>query len=124
MFWSDVRKRSRCSAIAAIWFLSLRLLMSVAAAPIMEELFWRGWMMRRNIKFQSGATVPTRSGLWLRICDRARVVLGCGAGDRRNLQVRAMRTKSLTEFRDNACLAVYVIGWQQWQFCLQGALSI
>jgi len=29
-----------------LWFLSFRLLMSVVTVPIIEELFWRGWMMR------------------------------------------------------------------------------
>ncbi len=31
---------------ASIWFLALRTLGSVALVPIIEELFWRGWLMR------------------------------------------------------------------------------
>lgn len=28
------------------WFLAIRILVSVVAVPILEELFWRGWLMR------------------------------------------------------------------------------
>src|ERR1700722_16684016 len=31
---------------ASVWFLALRTLGSVALVPIIEELFWRGWLMR------------------------------------------------------------------------------
>jgi uncharacterized protein len=31
---------------SSIWFLALRTLGSVALVPILEELFWRGWLMR------------------------------------------------------------------------------
>ena len=31
---------------ASLWFLALRTLGSVALVPIIEELFWRGWLMR------------------------------------------------------------------------------
>jgi CAAX prenyl protease-like protein len=33
----------------APWFLAIRILGSVALVPIAEELFWRGWLMRRLI---------------------------------------------------------------------------
>jgi hypothetical protein len=112
-----------------LWFLSFRLLMSVVTVPIIEELFWRGWMMRWIIN-RNFTQIPVGSyhpeAFWIVAALFATEHgsywdVGLVTGAIYNWW--AMRTKSLTDCViahsvTNACLAVYVIGWQQWQFWL------
>jgi CAAX prenyl protease-like protein len=110
-------------------FLVFRILGSVVTIPIMEELFWRGWMMRwlANRHFDR---IPI--GTWNTEAFWIVAVLfasehgpywdvGLITGAIYNWWV--VRTKNLTDCViahavTNACLAVYVIGWNQWQYWL------
>ena len=111
-------------------FIIFRVLASVVNVPVLEELFWRGWLMRWLIS-KDFRTVPlgayTRAvvlggGGSVRL--RARVILGCRARDRHYLQlVDDADTKSLADCVlahavTNACLAAYVLTRGQWQYWL------
>jgi uncharacterized protein len=110
-------------------FLLFRVLGSVVTVPIIEELFWRGWMMRwiANHQFYR---IPV--GAWHAEAFWIVAVLfasehgsfwdvGLVTGVIYNWW--AVRTRNLTDCViahavTNACLAVYVIGWGQWQYWL------
>jgi CAAX prenyl protease-like protein len=111
------------------WFLALRITASVALVPPAEELFWRGWLMRWLVRpdFQS---VPlgayTHSAFWITAIlfaseHGAYWDVGLAAGIVYNWWL--MRTRNLADCIlahaiTNACLAVYVIGWNRWAYWL------
>jgi CAAX prenyl protease-like protein len=110
-------------------FLALRLLRSVAIVPVVEELFWRGWLMRRMIAARF-AQVP------LGTCTPAAFVavallfasehgpywdVGLAAGILFN--ALAVKTKSLGDLFfahaiANACLGAYVVAAGRWEYWL------
>jgi CAAX prenyl protease-like protein len=110
-------------------FLAFRVLGSVITVPIIEELFWRGFLMRWIVdrKFLS---VPMglyhAEAFWLTAVLFASEHgsywdVGLLAGAIYNWW--AIRTRNLTDCviahaTTNLCLAIYVIGWDQWQYWL------
>jgi CAAX prenyl protease-like protein len=114
---------------ASFWFLALRTLGSVAVVPIIEELFWRGWLMRWLInpdfeKVPLGAYAP--AAFWIVAVLFASEhgpywEVGLIAGAIYNWWM--VRTKSLADCIlahavTNAILAAYVMMSGQWQYWL------
>lgn len=113
----------------SLLFLVFRVLTSVVTVPIVEELFWRGWMMRWIVA-KDFSRIPigtyhaeafwvvavlfaTEHGPYWDVGLVAGVIYNCWA----------IRTRNLTDcviahVVTNACLAVYVIGFGQWQYWL------
>jgi CAAX prenyl protease-like protein len=112
-----------------VWFMLLRTLSSVALVPILEELFWRGWLMRMLIApdFQK---VPlglyAASAFWLTAVlfaseHGAYWDVGLAAGIVYNWWI--VRCKNLADCIlahavTNALLAAYVLMAGQWQYWL------
>jgi CAAX prenyl protease-like protein len=110
-------------------FLLFRVLGSVVTIPIIEELFWRGWMMRWLVDhhfYRIPIGVYTFQSFWL-----VALLFASEHGSFWDVGLLtgavynwwAMRTRNLTDCViahavTNACLAVYVIGWAQWQYWL------
>jgi len=108
-------------------FLIFRILGSVLTIPIIEELFWRGWMMRW-IANRHFTRIPVGTyhaeAFWIVACLFASEHgsywdVGLVTGVIYNWW--AVRTRNLTDCVvahavTNACLAVYVLGWNQWQY--------
>lgn len=110
-------------------FLIFRVLGSVVTIPIIEELFWRGWMMR----WIAGRHF-TRVRIGTYHAEAFWIVAALFASEHGSFwdvglitgviyNWWAIRTKNLTDCVithavTNACLAVYVIGWNQWQYWL------
>ena len=109
--------------------LSMRVIRSVVIVPIVEELFWRGWMMRWLIDADF-RRVPL--GAYTAFSFWAVVLLfatehgpywdvGLAAGVIYNLWM--MRTKSLGDLIvahavTNACLGAYVVAEGKWEYWL------
>jgi CAAX prenyl protease-like protein len=110
-------------------FLVFRILNSVIIIPIIEELFWRGWMMRwiANPKF-SRIPVGTyhAEAFWI-----VAALFASEHGPYWDVGLItgviyngwAVRTRNLTDCViahavTNGCLAAYVIGWNHWQYWL------
>lgn len=110
-------------------FLALRVFGSVGLVPIIEELFWRGWLMRWLItpKFTAvGLGTYAPLSFW------ATAVLfasehgsywdvGLAAGMVYNwwlLRTRNLADCILAHAVTNACLAAYVLACGQWQYWL------
>ena len=110
-------------------FLVFRVLGSVVTVPIIEELFWRGWMMRW-IAAKDFTRIPVGTynaeAFWI-----VDVLFASEHGSFWDVGLLtgviynwwAIRTKNLTDCVvahavTNACLAIYVIGWGQWQYWL------
>ena len=110
-------------------FLLFRVLGSVITIPIIEELFWRGFLMRWIVdrKFLS---VPiglyNAEAFWI-----TAVLFASEHGSFWDVGLLtgviynwwAIRTRNLTDCviahaTTNLCLAIYVIGWDQWQYWL------
>jgi len=113
----------------SLLFLLFRVLGSVVTIPIIEELFWRGWMMRWLID-RHFTRIPVGSyhveAFWV-----VAVLFASEHGSFWDVGLItgaiynwwAIRTKNLTDCViahavTNACLAVYVIVWNQWQYWL------
>jgi CAAX prenyl protease-like protein len=113
----------------SVLFLVFRVLGSVVTIPIIEELFWRGWMMRW-IAAKDFTTIPigtySAEAFWI-----VAVLFASEHGSFWDVGLLtgviynwwAIRTKNLTDCViahavTNACLAIYVIGWGQWQYWL------
>jgi CAAX prenyl protease-like protein len=114
---------------ASIWFLALRTLGSVALAPIIEELFWRGWLMRWLInpdfeKVPLGKYAP--AAFWI-----VAVLFASEHGPYWEVGLMAgviynwwmIKTKSLADCIlahavTNGALAAYVMAGGQWQYWL------
>jgi len=110
-------------------FIAVRIFGSVILVPILEELFWRGWLMRWliNPDFRKVAL-----GSYTALSFWATAVLfasehvsywevGLLTGIIYNWWM--IRTKNLANCIlahavTNGCLAAYVIGWKQWQYWL------
>lgn len=114
---------------ASVWFLALRTLGSVALVPIIEELFWRGWLMRWLInpdfeKVPLGTYAP--GAFWIVALLFASEhgpywEVGLAAGVIYNWWM--IRTKSLADCIlahavTNGILATYVMASGQWQYWL------
>lgn len=112
-----------------IIFLVFRVLGSVVTIPIIEELFWRGWMMRWLIDRQF-TRVPIGTyhveAFWivaLLFASEHGSYWDVGLITGAIYNWWAIRTKNLTDCIiahavTNACLAAYVIGWGKWQYWL------
>jgi CAAX prenyl protease-like protein len=111
------------------WFVFLRVLGCTALVPVVEELFWRGWLMRwlANSDFEKvplGAYVP--SAFWIVAILFASEhgpywEVGLAAGIIYNWWL--MRTKSLADCMvahavTNGLLSAYVLHTGQWQYWL------
>jgi CAAX prenyl protease-like protein len=110
-------------------FLIFRVLVSVIAVPILEELFWRGWMLRwiANPRF---TTIPigtwNAQAFWIvafLFASEHGSYWDVGLVTGMIYNYWAIRTHNLMDCiiahgATNACLAAYVIGWNQWQFWL------
>ena len=116
-------------AKASLTFIIFRVLSSVVNVPVLEELFWRGWLMRWLIardflKVPLGAY--TRQSFWLVAVLFASEHgpywdVGLIAGIVFNLWM--IRTRSLADCIlahavTNACLAAYVLIRDQWKYWL------
>jgi CAAX prenyl protease-like protein len=110
-------------------FLAIRTLGSCALVPIIEELFWRGWMMRWLIdtdflKVPLGEYVP--SAFWLVAILFASEhgpywEVGLAAGILYNwwlVRTRNLADCMLAHAVTNGLLAAYVIAQGQWQYWL------
>jgi CAAX prenyl protease-like protein len=112
------------------WFLLPRVAISVVAVPILEELFWRGWLMRWIVDSRDFERVPLGTyapdAFWLVALLFASEHgpfwdVGLAAGIVYNLWM--IRTGNLWDCIlahavTNGILAVYVIGAGQWQYWL------
>jgi CAAX prenyl protease-like protein len=113
----------------SVMFLVFRILGSVVTVPIIEELFWRGWMMRWIIR-KDFTKVPIGTyhveAFWI-----VAVLFASEHGSYWDVGLAtgviynwwAIRTRNLTDCViahavTNACLAAYVVGWGQWQYWL------
>lgn len=114
-------------ASATLWFLALRIAVSVLLVPVLEELFWRGFVMRIVIRsdfervelgaWQAGAFWIT--AVLFALEHGVYWDVGLVAGIAYNALL--LRTKSLGDVIwahavTNALLAGYVIVLGQWQF--------
>jgi uncharacterized protein len=110
-------------------FLTIRIFGSVGLVPIIEELFWRGWLMRWVIKPQFwkvplGAYTPF--SFWVTAVLFASEHgsywdVGLLAGIIYNwwmLKTRNLADCILAHAVTNGCLAAYVLVWGQWQYWL------
>lgn len=122
------------SSIAAgiktsVIFITFRVLSSVVNVPVLEELFWRGWLMRWLIAKDFRKTplgTYTAQSFWLVAALFASEHgsywdVGFIAGILYNWWM--VRTKSLADCMlahavTNACLAAYVLARDQWQYWL------
>jgi len=112
-----------------VTFLIFRVLSSVVNVPVLEELFWRGWLMRWLISTDF-RTVPlgsyTAQSFWL-----VAVVFAAEHGSYWDVGLIAgilynwwmIRTRSLGDCIiahavTNACLAWYVVARGQWHYWL------
>jgi CAAX prenyl protease-like protein len=114
---------------ANTWFLALRIIGSVALVPVIEELFWRGWLMRWLIH-PNFEKVPlgtySASAFWI-----VAVLFASEHGPYWEVGLIAgviynwwlIRTKNLADCIlahavTNALLGAYVIASGQWQYWL------
>jgi hypothetical protein len=111
-------------------FLAFRIAISVIAVPILEELFWRGWLMRWIIDSRDFERVPLGTfqpaAFWLVAILFASEHgsfwdVGLAAGIVYNWWM--MRTRNvwdciLAHAVTNGVLAAYVVGAGQWQYWL------
>jgi CAAX prenyl protease-like protein len=112
------------------FFLTIRVLSSMALVPILEELFWRGWLMRWLINSQDFLKVPLgtyqAAAFWIVAILFASEhgvywEVGLAAGIIYNWWI--IRTKNLADCIlahaiTNGILAVYVLSSGQWQYWL------
>jgi hypothetical protein len=110
-------------------FIAVRVTGCVALVPILEELFWRGWLMRRLIGHDFRA-VPvgayTAEAFWMVVLLFASEHgpywdVGLAAGAIYNWWI--VRTRSLADCMvahavTNGALSVYVLATGQWQYWL------
>jgi CAAX prenyl protease-like protein len=111
-------------------FLFFRVAISVVAVPILEELFWRGWLMRWIVDSKDFERVPlgtyAPAAFWL-----VAILFACEHGSFWDVGLAAgivynwwmIRTRNLWDCIlahavTNGILAVYVIGAGQWQYWL------
>jgi len=111
------------------WMIALRVARAVVVVPLVEELFWRGWIMRWLIRHDFEA-VPvgsyTRKSFWVTAALFAAVhgpywEVGFLTGAIYNGWM--VRTKSLADMVlvhavTNACLAAFVLMTNRWEYWL------
>jgi CAAX prenyl protease-like protein len=117
----------RDPADAGALFLVLRTLQAVVLVPVLEELFWRGWLLRWLVnpnfeKVSPGTYTP--SSFWITAALFASEHgpywdVGLAAGAAYNWWM--IRTRSLADCIfahavTNAVLAAYVIGWGKFAY--------
>ncbi len=110
-------------------FLSIRLAGSVILVPVVEELFWRAWLLRYLVSRQF-QTVPLGSTTWGAFWISAILFasehgpywdVGLATGAVLNLWM--MKTRNVADcivahMAANGCLAAYVMAAGQWQYWL------
>jgi len=108
-------------------FLGFRIVGSAILVPIVEELFWRGWLMRYLIsrRFES---LPLGTWTWGAFWISALLFasehgafwdVGLAAGVIYNwwmIRTRSLADCILAHAVTNACLAAYVLAFGQWQY--------
>lgn len=111
-------------------FLMFRVAISVIAVPVLEELFWRGWLMRWIIDSRDFERVPlgtfSYSAFWLTAILFASEHgsfwdVGLAAGVIYNwwmIRTRNLWDCIIAHAVTNGALAAYVIGAGQWQYWL------
>jgi CAAX prenyl protease-like protein len=122
---SSIPVHARASAAFLLW----RVAGSVALIPIIEELFWRAWLMRYLIsrRFETlplGASSP--GAFWISALLFASEHgpywdVGLAAGILYNwwmVRTRSLADCVLAHAVTNACLAAYVVLAGQWQYWL------
>ena len=110
-------------------FIAFRVFGSVGLVPIVEELFWRGWLMRWLVKpnfrgISLGTYTP--SAFWITAILFASEhgsfwEVGLLSGIVYNwwlIRTRNLADCILAHAVTNGCLAVYVLGWDKWQYWL------
>ncbi len=112
---------------ANVFYVALRAVGSAALVPILEELFWRGWLMRwlidRDFRAIALGTYSAQS-FWIVAALFASEHgsywdVGLAAGVLYNwwmVRTRSLANCILAHAITNACLAVYVLLAGQWQF--------
>jgi CAAX prenyl protease-like protein len=122
---SSIPPRIRTSATFLLW----RIAGSAVVVPVIEELFWRGWLMRYLISRHFEA-VPlgayTASAFWTSTLLFASEHgpywdVGLVAGILYNwwmVRTRSLADCVLAHATTNACLAAYVVHASQWQYWL------
>jgi CAAX prenyl protease-like protein len=112
------------------WFLLPRVAISVVAVPILEELFWRGWLMRWIVDSRDFERVPLGTyapdAFWLVALLFASEHgpfwdVGLVAGIVYNwwmIRTRNVWDCIIAHAVTNGILAAYVIGAGQWQYWL------
>ena len=110
-------------------FLAFRVLGTAIVVPIIEELFWRVWLMRYLIAVDF-TTIPlgsyapfafwctavlfaTEHGSYWDVGLAAGIVYNCWM-----LRNRSMADCMIAHGITNLCLATYVVAFQQWQYWL------
>jgi uncharacterized protein len=119
----------RAAPLEGSFFLIFRVLGSCLLVPVIEELFWRGWLMRWLIRkdFLSeplGSYVP--SAFWITAILFASEHgpywdVGLAAGLLYNwwmVRTRSLADCILSHAVTNACLAAYVLSAGKWQYWL------
>jgi CAAX prenyl protease-like protein len=114
---------------ANMTFITFRVLSSVVNVPVLEELFWRAWLMRWLISADF-LKVPLGTYTWKSFCLVA-VLFASEHGSYWDVGLIAgivfnwwmIRTKSLADCIlahavTNTCLAAYVLMRGQWQYWL------
>ena len=110
-------------------FLAWRVAGSALVVPVIEELFWRAWLMRYLIarRFESlPLGVSTTAAFWISALlfaseHGAYWDVGLVAGVLYNgwmMRTRSLADCILAHATTNACLAAYVIHTGQWQYWL------
>jgi CAAX prenyl protease-like protein len=116
-------------ALASVLFLIFRVAGAVLVVPVVEELFWRGWLMRYLVRpeFEKVALgTYTALSFWataaLFACEHgpywdvgllAGIVYGAWM-----LRTRSLADCILAHAVTNACLAAYVLASGTWQYWL------
>jgi uncharacterized protein len=114
---------------ADLWFLVFRVLGTAAVVPVIEELFWRGWLMRWLIDgdvrkaplgtythfsfWFTAALFATEHGPFWEVGLVAGVLFGWWV-----IRTRSLEDCILAHAAANAALAAYVIAYGQWQYWL------
>ncbi len=109
------------------WFLTFRISGSVLLVPIIEELFWRAWLMRYLIArdFRAVALGAWQAGsFWITAAlfaseHGAYWDVGLAAGVLYNwwmIRTRSLADCILAHAVTNACLAAYVLLTGRWQY--------
>lgn len=111
------------------FMISLRVIRAVAVVPLIEELFWRGWLMRWLIRHDFLSVPPgtyDHRSFWTTAVLFASVHgpywdVGLMAGAVYNgwmVRTRSLADLVLAHAVTNACLAAFVLRTNQWEYWL------